>query len=253
MSQQQTVSEKIKGQNNQNQKVQQQATQTKDKVELVFEKPQEFLPQYEKRVVTVMDLCKLTNSLFKALPDWDGSIIKPDPNGNLQCFLYFHLSPKQDEHSIVIPADKTFSSNDVMTKYQRMSAKSQNRKLVLTDFGKQILFDYIYKGNAKDWNQVNWNMYVSEQVDIQQYGQPIPLLCVGNIDLLKIIPKFYDNPSKKHYQWNIRIGNPLNVANFSGVPNLEVAIERVDCKEVGDLAIKTGYITAAGSLPIVRS
>lgn len=251
MSQQQTVSEKIKGQNNQNQKVQQQATQTKDKVELAFEKPQEFSSQHAIKVTTTMALCKLVNALFRAIPDYEGCIIAPDANGILQCSLYFHLSPKQTEQSVVVSADSLVSNNDIMAKYNRMSARSQNRKLSLTDFGKTILFDYIYKGNVKEINKVNWNQITVEQIDQQQYGQGIPLLKVNCIDLLKVIPKFYSNPDKKFYQWNLQIMRPIGIANV-GTPNFLVTIARIDCKEVEQLASEMGFLTSTGSLPIVR-
>lgn len=238
---------------NQNQQRPQQSSDVQD-VELVFKNPTEFRGQHGTEITTTLELCGRINKLFKdTIPDWEGCIIYPDQNGKLQCSLYFHLSPQKDKYSIVQSAESmTTNTNDAAAKYRRMSMRSQNRKLFLTEFGKKLLFDFIYKDQrVKDASKINWNQYTTEQVDIQPNGHGIPLLKVSYIDLNKIIKKSYLNDQNRHYQWNISTLQPIGMTG-AGTPNFMVSITRLDVAKVEELATQLGFIASAGSIPIVR-
>ena len=104
MSNMKTASEQIK----EGQGAQQgnQSVPTRDKVELAFANPKEFTPQHGLEVTTTMSLCRLVNGLFKCLPDYEVCIILLDQARNLQCALYFHLSPTHTEQSSVLSSEQ---------------------------------------------------------------------------------------------------------------------------------------------------
>jgi hypothetical protein len=238
--------------NNQNQSAGTQEP-TKEKIELRFKEPVEFEGQSSVKVTTTLSLCRLVNNLFRALPDYEGCVIDVNKQtGLLFCSLFFHLS-QPGKLNVIQSADQMRSSNSIMEKYNRMSAMSQNKKLFLTDLGKDILFDFIYRRNPnqKDPSKVNWNAITREQYDRQQYGQGVALLEVTDIDLGRLIPKFYKNPDKRHYQWNLQIIRPAGIIN-NMANNYLVQITRLDCKEVEELGKELGFFTPSGSIPIVR-
>lgn len=251
----QTVVEKMKGTNNNKGGNNQTTNATKEVIELAYKDQEEFIGQSHTKMTTTRELTKVVNALFRVLPDYEGCNIMPDQAGNLQCSLFFHLSPGNMERAIVQSAESMIANEGASAKYQRMSMRSQNRRLYLTDFGKELLFGYIFKQpNMVDPHKFNWNQITIEQIDQQAYGQGVPMLRVSHINLLKIIPKFYSNPQKRYYQWNIQLVKPANGRYGTGgkLENYVINITRLDTKEVENLAAEMGFLATTGSLPIVR-
>ena len=230
-----------------------QEVMTKKENKLVFKNPQQFNGQSGVKITTTLSLCRLVNDLFKTLSDYEGCIIDVNrQTGMLQCSLFFHLS-QPGQYNMVQSADQMNTSAGVMEKYNRISARSQNRKLFLTDLAKEILFDFVYKQpNQKEPNKYNWNAITYEKYDQQQYGQGVALLEVEGIDLNKLVSKFYANPDRRHYQWNIGLLKPVGMINNMGTMNHLVQITRLDCNEVEALGKELGFFTPSGSIPIVR-
>lgn len=228
-----------------------------DKVyDVEFSETEYFNAQHSIKYITTNRISSIVNDLFFSVRDYEGCIIKCE-SGMISCDLYFHLNPNADEGNFVESIDSKILTQ-ATSKYQRINLRGQANKLFLTDKGKNVLSKYMLpiKGvDSRDWRKFPWKRIAVEVADNQQYGQPVPLLKISNIDIVKILKKRFQYPEVKghKYQWNLTVMRPLSNPMMGGVQNFLLQIAIADGISIEELAAEAGYIgSTQGSIPMVR-
>lgn len=190
---------------------QSKAEESREKYTLEIETPEDFTEDASTMILTSNELCKYTNELFRALfADYEGC--QPDmSNGRFSLTLVFN-HPKHEDgvHYAVEMPGKDNVSNNIISRtraYDRLAREGD--RYSITEDGKDILTDFVFRNLVNRDGKVNWGTIMSEFTEKTTfYGPGTQYTKIFNIDpkavCFAIFGKKGDDNAKVDYSVDVK-------------------------------------------------
>lgn len=229
--------------------MQSQVKDEKQKHFLKLEQPLEFKSTVSGIITTAMELSKQINGLFGIFTDYEGCALKPNSNGEVSVTLYWRDKGGKE----VVPIYEQNRGADVKSRIMNFNniARGRNKTYKFADHVKEVLEQFVKNPGNKNVNIDNMSY---EAFEPTYGGAGTIYLQIDNIDINKILKTLYGDkaPDGSRYEYNVSFIKPINAMPGIGVPNYLFKIDRLDSKQVEEIASKIGMIATVGTLPIIR-
>lgn len=221
--------------------------------------PQDFESVIDSKVTTTAKLAKTVSTIMKTtFVDFEGCIILPDNSGKLSVALYF--KDKQDDSTEKVKAlQPVVGRRSNTSAYQRITnwnVRTRDKIYDLSQTAKEILSEFIPKARN---GKINWSNIMCEQTQYEYNMQTIYVQIFG-LDINRLVKKIYGNKIKKgevieRYEYNVTPLKPI-VTGINPTINIPkdfiIKIERLNTREVEEIAKMVGTIPMSGAIPMIR-